>query len=191
MKWRLLAAFLREAAAGKGLAARRELLALKNYRKEIDAARLTGGRLDLDEREIDTRKTRFDLERRWYGPAIRDAGPRAGIEQVLSFLAARSIPQVVISDYESDYKLAALRLEDYFASTYVGERLGFVKPSPVLFERAAADYEIQPVELLHIGDRVDRDDKAAQAAGCQCLILGRDFANFNELLEELKTCELF
>jgi HAD superfamily hydrolase (TIGR01549 family) len=186
MKWRLLAAFLSEAAGGAGPAARRELLALKNYRKEIDAARLAGGLINLDERGSDARKTLFSLERRWYGPAIRGAGPRNGVAQVLSFLAARSIPQVVISDYESDYKLAALRLEDYFASIYVGERLGFVKPSPALFQRAAADYNIQPIELLHIGDRIDRDEKAAQAAGCQCLIIGRDFRDFDELLEELR-----
>jgi HAD superfamily hydrolase (TIGR01549 family) len=190
MKWRLLAAFLREAAGGAGSAAHRDLLTLKNYRKKIDAARLTGGLLDLDEGESDARKTLFSLERRWYGPAIKGAGPRNGVEQVLSFLAARSIPQVVISDYESNYKLAALRLEDYFASSYVGERWGFVKPSPVLFQRAAADYDIQPVDLLHIGDRVDRDEKAARAAGCQCLILGRDFANFDELLEQLETRQI-
>jgi HAD superfamily hydrolase (TIGR01549 family) len=187
MKWRLLAAFLRETAAGDGLAARRELLALKNYRKEIDAARLTGGLFNLDEGESDVRKTLFSLERRWYGPAIREAGARDKVEQVLSFLAAKSIPQVVISDYESDYKLAALRLEDYFASIYAGARLGFVKPSSLLFQRAAADYHIRPRDLLHIGDRVDRDERAAQAAGCQCLILGRDFRDFDELLKELKT----
>lgn len=186
MKWRLLAAFLGEAAGGAGLAARTELLALKNYRKEVDAAGRTGGLLDLDEVESDARNPRLSLERRWYGPAIKGAGPRDGVERVLSLLAARSIPQVVISDYESDYKLAALGLEDYFASIYVGERLGFVKPSPVLFQRAAVAYNIQPTDLLHIGDRVDRDGKAAQTAGCQCLILGRDFADFDDLLKELR-----
>jgi len=186
MKWRLLGAFLREAAAGRGLDARRELGQLRDYRKEIDAARVTGGVLDPTPDEKNGRSILLNLEQRWYGPAIKSTEARDGVDKVLSLLAARSIPQVVISDYECEYKLAALGLGDCFASIYVGERLGFVKPSPVLFLRAAADYDIQPVKLLHIGDRVDRDEKAAQAAGCQCLILGRDFANFDELLEELK-----
>jgi FMN phosphatase YigB (HAD superfamily) len=93
----------------------------------------------------------------------------------------------VLSDYEAAYKLDSLGLTDQFASIYVGVRLGFVKPSPFGFHRAAADYEIPTASLLHIGDRIDRDHAAARAAGCQCLILGRDFRTFDALLDRLRS----
>jgi hypothetical protein len=41
--------------------------------------------------------------------------------------------------------------------------------------------------LLEIDDRVDRDDAGARAAGCQCLILGRDFGSFDEFLARLRS----
>ena len=110
-----------------------------------------------------------------------------GVADVLAFIAARDIPQVVLSDYHAHYKLESLGLEDRFASTYVGESMGFVKPSPVGFQRIAADYGIPAESLLHIGDRADTDGAGSRAAGCQCRILGRDFRGFDVLLEELRS----
>ena len=75
----------------------------------------------------------LSVERRWYGPAIQKSGTRAGVTSLLSFLAARNVPQVVISDYEAEYKLESLGLDGRFASIYVGENVGFVKPSPKVF----------------------------------------------------------
>jgi HAD superfamily hydrolase (TIGR01549 family) len=89
----------------------------------------------------------------------------------------------VISDYAAEYKLEALGLDGRFTSIYVGESLGFVKPNPRVFERVAADFEIPTASLLHIGDRAERDYAGARAAGCQCLILGRDFPGFGSLPE--------
>ena len=187
MKWHLLGMLLREVASGRGLAARRELAALRRYRALINAARSAGGVLDETVRSENSREILLNIEKRWYGHAIQKTGPRAGVTNVMSFLAASDVPQVVLSDYEAAYKLDVLGLADRFASIYVGERLGFVKPSPVVFQRIAADFEIPISSLLHIGDRADRDEAAAGAAGCQCLILGRDFRTFGSLLDHLRS----
>ncbi|MCA1606400.1 MAG: HAD-IA family hydrolase [Acidobacteria bacterium] len=106
---------------------------------------------------------------------------------VISFFASRDIPQVVLSDYEAAYKLDSLGLAGHFASMYVGERSGFVKPNAFGFQRVAADHRISTANILHIGDRADRDDAGARAAGCQCLILGRDFGSFGQFLAMLRT----
>lgn len=157
---------------------------LRRYRATIDVARSAGGALDESPKD-NSRELLLSVERRWYGPAIRKTGTRAGVTNLLSFLAARNVPQVVISDYDAEYKLESLGLDGRFASVYVGEHLGFVKPNPKVFQRIAADFEIPTASLLHIGDRADRDDAGALAAGCQCLILGRDFRSFGSLLEHL------
>jgi FMN phosphatase YigB (HAD superfamily) len=187
MKLNLLGRFLGEAASGRGLIARSELVALRRCRDAIDRARLTGGALDGRAQNQSDRDLLLALERRWYAPAIQKTGTRAGLTEVLSFLTVRNIPQVVISDYRADYKLESLGLDGRFASIYVGERLGFVKPSPRLFQQVTSDFKVPPAGLLHIGDRADRDEAGALAAGCQCLILGRDFRTFGSLLKRLRS----
>jgi FMN phosphatase YigB (HAD superfamily) len=186
MKFHLLSLLLREVAGGRVLAARRELAVLKRRRAKVDAARLAGGAVDEAFSEDIDSEVFLNAEKRWYGRAIRQAGLRAGVADVLTFFTARNVPQVVYSDYNAAHKLESLGLEDRFASIYVGERIGFVKPNPNVFKRMAADFNIPVTALLHIGDRVDRDDAAAQAAGCRCLILGRDFQSFHELLLQLR-----
>ena len=187
MKWRLLILFLLEVARGRGLAAYRELAVLRRYRARIDTARLAGGVLDAARGEDADRAKRLNAERRWYGQAITQTGPRAGLTDLLSFFAARNIPQVAFSDYGAPYKLDALGLKNRFARIYEGEHLGFVKPNPRVFELIAVDFAVPRANVLHIGDRVDRDDVAARAAGCHCLILGRDFRSFPWLLHRLRS----
>jgi HAD superfamily hydrolase (TIGR01549 family) len=188
MKWHLLGMFLTETGMGRVAIACKELAALKRHRAEINGFRAVGGALPASLKQ-NRQETLVEIEKRWYGRAIQKSGLRAGVTDLISFLEARDISQVVISDFEAAYKLEALGLQGRFRSTYVGERLGSVKPSPVGFQRAAADFGVATADLLHLGDREDRDDAAARAAGCKCLILGRDFRSFDALLEKFQTID--
>jgi HAD superfamily hydrolase (TIGR01549 family) len=187
MKWHLMRMFLSETTRGRTLSAGKELSALRRYRSQINAARSTGGDLTEVSLTQQSRDALLGMEKRWYGRAVQKTGLRRSVADVITLLAARGIPQVVLSDFEAAHKLDSLALTDHFASIYVGVRLGFVKPSPFGFQRVAADYEIPTASLLHIGDRVDRDNAAARAAGCRCLILGRDFRSFDDLLDRLRS----
>ena len=186
MTWQVICLFMREVACGRGLKAYRELAALRRYRARIDAARSAGGALGGALQET-CRQAILNVKRRWYGRAIQQTGPRAGVTELLAFFAERNIPQVALSDYQAGYKLESLGLEDRFASIYAGECLGFVKPSPVGFERIATDFGVPVASLLHIGDRADTDGAGSRSAGCQCLILGRDFRSFDALLREFQS----
>ena len=185
LKWQLAGMLLREVAGGRGRAARGELAALRRHREKVEGARSGGGVLGEAFGRGAGREALLDLEVRWYGRALARTGPRAGVVRLLSFFAARGVPQVALSDYRAEYKLGALGLEDRFASIYAGESLGYVKPSPRAFERIASDFRAPVAGILHIGDRADTDGAAARAAGCQCLILGRDFRGFDSLLKRL------
>jgi HAD superfamily hydrolase (TIGR01549 family) len=191
MKWHILRRVFGEVSRGHGLVARRELSALRSYREMIDKARGAGGDLNETAPRCFRRERLLEVERRWYGPAIEKAGKRAGVDNLISFLAARGIPQVVISDYEAEYKLESLGLAGRFASIYVGEQLGFVKPSPKIFRLVATEFNIPAGALLHFGDRIDRDGAGALAAGCQCLTLGRDFRSFDDLLQQFGSVSTF
>lgn len=186
LKWLLLGMFAREVAGGRGGAARRELAELRLYRARVEASRSAAGLFAEALREGAYRERLLELEGRWYGRALARAGPHPGVADLLAFLSERGIPQVVLSDYRAEYKLEALGLRDRFASVYEGERLGHLKPGPRAFERVAADFGVETASLLHIGDRADTDGAGARAAGCQCLILGRDFRSFSSLLGRLR-----
>lgn len=140
-----------------------ELRALARVRRAIDRVRAKGGvvpaALLLERRALDA------VEARWYGRAIARAGLRPGVRALLGRLEGAGIRQVVLSDYEAGYKLAALGVERAFAARYAGEARGLVKPAPALF-RGVIDAEgIAPAALLHIGDRAERDGGAAAEVG--------------------------
>ena len=103
------------------------------------------------------------------------------MKALLRHFQGRVRAQVILTDYESDYKLQGLGLEEYFDAVYVGERMGFLKPSPAPFARVLEDFGLAPECMLHIGDRVDTDGAGAGAAGCPSIILRKDFRSFGEL----------
>jgi len=148
----------------------------------IDRARAGGGALGDDLRAGVDFESLEVLARRWYVEAIAKTGPRPGVKSVLTKLRHRRIPQVVFSDYQADAKLQALGLAEHFDAVYTGEDLGFVKPHAAVLEKIAVDFSVPIDSVLHVGDRADRDEAAARAAGCRCLILGRDFRTFQSLM---------
>ena len=169
------------------MSANRELAVLRRYRRKIDRARLEGGTLSDDFYNDADPASLERAARRWYVEAIARVGPRSGVESVLLSLENRRLPQVVFSDYYAEAKLESLGLSKYFAAVYVGERLGAVKPNCKVLLKIAADFSVPVENILHIGDRSDRDEAVAQAVGCRCLILGRDFRDFGSLRETLET----
>jgi HAD superfamily hydrolase (TIGR01549 family) len=175
--------FVRRCLTGEVATAYKELKLMRRHRNEIETARKQLGKLPAPVRTSEVR----EIEKRWYEAAIQQTGPANGVREVISLLESIGIPQVIVSDYEAGYKLESLGIENRFAAVYVGEDLGFVKPGPQLLQRVAADFRLPVNRILHLGDRVDTDEAAARAAGCQCLILGRDFLSFDVLLEELRT----
>jgi FMN phosphatase YigB (HAD superfamily) len=51
--------------------------------------------------------------------------------------------------------------------------LGVEKPSPEFFRRAAGALDVDPAELLSVGDRLDNDIVPARAAGCRTAMVRR------------------
>lgn len=148
----------------------REQRWLARLRASMEAVRRAGGDLAALGPLPRPRAELAALEDRWYGEAIRRAGPRAGVRDALDALAAGGVRLVVVSDHPADAKLAALGLEGRFERVYVGEDLGALKPSPRLFEAVVADLGVAAGALLHLGDR-EGDVRAAEGAGCRAHLL--------------------
>jgi len=91
--------------------------------------------------------------------------------ETITMLHRRGVPQGVYSDYPPAPKLGALGLADCFqAVVWSGQRgIGEFKPSPKGFLKVAQLIEVDPGEVVFIGDRVRRDGAGARAAGMQFL----------------------
>lgn len=160
---------------GNANAAWRAAVAMRRFRKRMEQVRAVGGRLETDDASIEERVA---LERAWLSPEIAALGARPGVASALRAFRDRFESQVALSDFEPTHKLASLGLLDRFDAIYSGERLGYLKPSPEPFRRILRDLDLQPENLLHIGDRPETDGAGATAAGCRVLLLGRDFRSF-------------
>ena len=118
---------------------------------------------------------------RWHSQAVGDVGAQPGLVDLLRAIEVTGRRQIVITDYEAEGKLDALALPITFEHVFEGEVLGAIKPSPRLFETILKTLDLPAHALLHIGDRDESDGVAARGAGCQVLILGKDFASYEAL----------
>jgi putative hydrolase of the HAD superfamily len=106
----------------------------------------------------------------------------------LSTLASRGIRLGVISNWDERLRglLRKLKLNGYFATLTISREVGFPKPSRVIFRQAAAELDLQPNAILHIGDSLEMDVTGAKAAGFQALQIHRgDGAASNHQLRSL------
>ena len=99
---------------------------------------------------------------------------RRGVSRFLRLLEARDIKAGAFSDYPVMDKLKALHLDDHFSVTLCAtdSEINAFKPHPAGFLRACEIWNVNPSEVLYIGDRPEVDAAGAQAAGMPCVIIG-------------------
>jgi putative hydrolase of the HAD superfamily len=97
----------------------------------------------------------------------------------LETLASEQVRLIVISNWDERLRLLLqrLRLNSYFETLVISCEVGFPKPSPVIFEHAAAKLGLPPQAILHVGDSAEMDLRGACAAGFQAVQLRRGAKN--------------
>jgi len=121
---------------------------------------------------------------------------RRGVGRFLRLLQARDIKAGAFSDYPVLDKLEALQLAEHFSVTLCAtdSEINAFKPNPAGFLRACHIWNLEPSEVLYIGDRPEVDAAGAQAAGMPCLIIGAkngatgygEVTSFDELCNEIE-----
>ena len=81
----------------------------------------------------------------------------------------------VFSDYPPELKLQALGVAGRFSVVLCSAdpEIGRFKPHPRGFLVASARWQLDPSEVLVVGDRSDADAAGAAAAGMPCVIVGK------------------
>jgi HAD superfamily hydrolase (TIGR01549 family) len=85
-------------------------------------------------------------------------------------------------------------LEKYFDKIFISCDIGYVKNNPEFFKIILQDLKIDPEKAIVVGDSIESDMKAAQAAGIKGILIDRNnrmeypdkISSLNELKELLK-----
>ncbi len=91
----------------------------------------------------------------------------------ISSLRASGKKTVILSDYPTQDKLAALGIEADGQYCTFDPRIDALKPSPKGLQVIMEDLGTAPEDVLMIGDRTEKDGASAEAAGVDHLILPR------------------
>jgi len=94
----------------------------------------------------------------------------ADAQPALEFLSAR-FPLVSISNGNSD--LARVGVGSFFRASISAREFGVGKPDPRIFLAAAGALELQPADVLHVGDDATLDALGALNAGMQAAWVNR------------------
>jgi len=89
------------------------------------------------------------------------------VTPTLEMLASRGIRLGVISNWDERLRilLRRLLLDHHFETIVISCEIGSGKPSPIIFEKAAAKFGLPPGAILHVGDSFESDIAGARAAG--------------------------
>ena len=91
---------------------------------------------------------------------------------------------VVISNFDGRLRLILqhLAVSKFFSQIFISSELGADKPDPEIYRRAVRLMDLQPNEVLHVGDDRQRDWEAATAAGLSVFCLDRPRNSLRDLL---------
>ncbi|TVR43613.1 MAG: HAD family hydrolase [Planctomycetota bacterium] len=93
----------------------------------------------------------------------------------LSWCAKAGLPVAICSNFDARiHRLVAAHGLGPCAQVLPSTLVGTPKPDPELLLLAMSLLEVEPEELLHVGDNQHEDGGAAQAAGCPWLEVARD-----------------
>ncbi len=97
------------------------------------------------------------------------------VRPVLGELRARGLKLCVISNWDERLRplLDALDLARWFEAIVISHEAGQAKPAPELFLQAAAQLNLPPENILHIGDSAREDEEGARRAGMRAALLDR------------------
>ena len=88
----------------------------------------------------------------------------------LAFLARR-YPLVALSNGNADVQRVGIA--QHFCAAVIAREFGVGKPDPRIFHAAASAAQVQPREVLHIGDDATLDARGALDAGLQAVWINR------------------
>ncbi|MBO0696627.1 MAG: HAD-IA family hydrolase [Verrucomicrobia bacterium] len=95
----------------------------------------------------------------------------------------------VLSNFDGRLRLILqhLGIAKFFEHIFISSEIGADKPDPEIYRRALKLIDLNPNEVLHVGDDPERDWEAARAAGLSIFRLDRPKNSLRDLVSALTT----
>jgi len=95
----------------------------------------------------------------------------------------------VISNFDGRLRfiLEGLGISKFFKRLFISSEIGADKPDPEIFRRALKLIDLEPDEVIHVGDDPQRDWEAASEAGLSIFELDRPKNSLRDLVTALTT----
>ncbi|MHB0985650.1 MAG: phosphoglycolate phosphatase [Sulfuricella sp.] len=116
----------------------------------------------------------------------RETKAYPGVMDGLKALRDAGFPMVCITNKAERFTLPlleAMGMKDYFDLVLSGDSFPRKKPDPLPLRYAAIYYEIQPEDMLLVGDSLN-DSQAARAAGCPVVLLPYGYNGGKDVREQ-------
>jgi len=128
----------------------------------------------------------FAESRRWR--------PLPDAANVIRELRRRGYTVAILSNWDSRLHtvITGLGWTAWLDGIFVSADVGFAKPDRAIFDHAARTLNLQPGELLHVGDNASADGAGAIGAGWNAALIGGGhegaltISNLGELLQHLR-----
>lgn len=97
----------------------------------------------------------------------------------------------IISNWAPNLKklLRDLSLVPYFDEIISSADVGYRKPDPMIFTLLLERLDLNPEEVLHVGDRIDADGVGARSAGIEPIIIDRTATLFESGYRSISTLD--
>lgn len=117
----------------------------------------------------------------WRNPPI--------FEDAANFLALCDIPYYIVSNIDTDDVMAAIHYHDLMpAMIFTSEDAKSYKPRSELFEMALKETNLNPQEIVHIGDSLNSDFKGASSLGINTIWINRNKKDIPDGVIAVATC---
>lgn len=127
------------------------------------------------------------LNKCFYNPLKREyekIEPFDGIRETFLWLKENEIKIGVFSDFPLFDKLFLLGISDLVDVGLCSDDVGFLKPSVHPFENLLYKLEVEPSQMLYVGDEPKKDMSGAAEAGVDSYLVG-DWKSFDRYIKEL------
>lgn len=116
------------------------------------------------------------IETQLYQPwdkAYKRIKPFDGVYEALQWLAERGVPLGALSDFPVSHKLETLGVGQFFPVRLSSEDTGYLKPHAVPFWALAKAMQLQPEEILYVGNSYTKDIEGAANVGMGTVLIGK------------------
>jgi len=135
--------------------------------------------IDLVGDAVEIQKEAFE-EKVGLNPGVKEFFEKK-IEGVKYILSTENFEDQIYVNYER------FAIKDKFDMVVNGDMTGVMKPDIRYIKMAWDKFNLDPKKCLYIGDKYDKDCRLGVENGGKALVYGKDFTDFRELGEKLKS----